>query len=498
MKKYINVAFKNAGKTLKVSVAALMMLTVTVSCTEKELLEPTPITSLSDLQAFATPDRILAQVYGLYGSAKSGQLFGGRYLIYNEIRGENWLNVTSNGVTGLQTWNHTNNSSSNEPTNMWNAAYLAVNRANLFIEGLDKNPNVVDATTTSQYKAEARFLRALIYFSLVNTYAQPFNKDAGASLGVPLRLKGEVGSGNNNLKRSTVAEVYAQILDDLNFAEQNLPASYSSALLNTTRAHKNSAIALKTRIYLQMSRWSDVVTEANKIVSTTSPFKASTGVANALQANIASVFAAPYTTVESIFSFPMGDNDLPGTQNGLHSYYVPVTGIGDYSLNPAGVVGNPAFTATDARRTNFIKNDIAGDGGRIRLLKFPTGPVHKDFVPVIRYSEVLLNLAEAKARLAGTAVDASALALLNAVRGRSTTAYAAADIATGTALVSAILTERNIEFLGEGFRSIDLQRNLLALPAKPTVAAIPTTSPAYIWPIPQTEINVNKDCLPNP
>jgi hypothetical protein len=60
------------------------------------------------------------------------------------------------------------------------------------------------------------------------------------------------------------------------------------------------------------------------------------------------------------------------------------------------------------------------------------------------------------------------------------------------------LTERNIEFLGEGFRSIDLQRNLLALPAKPTVAAIPTTSPAYIWPIPQTEINVNKDCLPNP
>jgi hypothetical protein len=78
-------------------------------------------------------------------------------------------------------------------------------------------------------------------------------------------------------------------------------------------------------------------------------------------------------------------------------------------------------------------------------------------------------LAEAKARLAGSAVDASALTLLNAVRGRSTTAYAAADIATGTALVSAILTERNIEFLGEGFRSIDLQRNMLALPAKPTV-----------------------------
>ncbi|MBB6003185.1 RagB/SusD family nutrient uptake outer membrane protein [Arcicella rosea] len=107
-------------------------------------------------------------------------------------------------------------------------------------------------------------------------------------------------------------------------------------------------------------------------------------------------------------------------------------------------------------------------------MQFPTGPVHKDFVPVLRYAEVLLNLAEAKARLAGASVDASALALLNAVRGRSTTAYTAADFANSTALVNAILTERRIEFLGEGFRSIDLQRNNLPLPAKANIAAIPT------------------------
>jgi hypothetical protein len=498
MKKYINVTFKNVGKTIKVSVASLMMLAVMSACDEKSLLEPTPITSLSDLQAFSTPDRILAQVNGLYSSTKNGQLFGGRYYVYNDVRGEEFLNVTSNGVTALQTWNHTNNSSSNEPTNMWNTAYLAINRANLFIEGLDKNPNVIDATLATQYKAEARFLRALVYYSLVNTYAQPYTKDNGASLGVPLRLTGEVGSGNNNLKRSTVAEVYTQILADLNFAEQNLPASYASAALNTTRAHKNSAIALKVRINLITGKWNDVVTEANKIVSATAPFKASTGVANALQANVASVFAAPYTTVESIFSFPMGDNDLPGTQNGLASYYLPLIGIGDFSLNPSGILASSAFSATDARRTNFVRNDFASDQGRFRLTKFPTGPVHKDFVPVLRYAEVLLNLAEAKARLAGASVDASALALLNAVRSRSSSAYTAADFATGSDLVSAILTERRIEFLGEGLRSIDLQRTNQPLPAKANIAAIPVTSPAYIWPIPQSEINVNKDCVPNP
>jgi hypothetical protein len=247
-----------------------------------------------------------------------------------------------------------------------------------------------------------------------------------------------------------------------------------------------------------MGKWSDVVTEANKIVSTTAPFKAATGVANALQTSVASVFAAPYTTVESIFSFPMGDNDLPGTQNGLASYYLPLIGIGDFSLNTAGILANTAFGATDARRTNFVKNDFASDAGRFRLNKFPTGPVHKDFVPVLRYAEVLLNLAEAKAKLAGTSADASALALLNAVRGRSTTAYTASELTSGTALVNAILTERRIEFLGEGFRSIDLQRNGQALPAKANIGAIPITSAAYIWPIPQSEINVNKDCLPNP
>ncbi len=497
MKKNINITFKTIGRTVKLSMASLIMLTTMLSC-EKDLLEVAPITSLSDLDAFATPDRVLAQVNGLYSSTKNGQLYGGRYYIYNDVRGEEFLNVTSNSVTALQTWNHTNNSSSNEPTNMWNTAYLAINRANLFAEGLDKNAGVVDATLATQYKAEARFLRALIYYALVNTYAQPYTKDNGASLGVPLRLIGEVGSGNNNLKRSTVAEVYTQILADLNYAEQNLPSTYSTALLNTTRAHKNSAIAMKVRVNLTMGKWADVVTESNKIVSTSAPFKASTGVANALQASVASVFAAPYTTVESIFSFPMGDNDLPGTQNGLASYYLPLIGIGDFSLNPAGILASSAFSTTDARRVNFVRNDFSSDAGRFRLTKYPTGPVHKDFVPVLRYAEVLLNLAEAKARLGGASVDASALALLNAVRGRSTAAYTAADFANGTALVNAILTERRIEFLGEGFRSIDLQRNNLPLPAKANIAAIPVTSPAYIWPIPQSEINVNKDCVPNP
>lgn len=498
--------FNNLYKT---ALATALLTTSLTACNEEKFLNPTPLTSLADIEAFATPDRVLAQVNGLYASIKSGQFLGGRYLVYIDVRGEEFLNVTNNGVTALAAWNHTENSGANEPTNLWNAAYLAINRANLFLDGLDANPNVVEATLANQYRGEARFLRALAYHQMVQLFAQPFTKDNGASPGLPLRIKGEVGSGNNDLARSTVAEVYKQILDDLNFAETNLPATYTNATLNTTRAHKNTAIALKTRVYLAMGQWANVVTEANKIVSTAAPFRAATGVAHALQADVRTVFTN-YITTESIFSLPMSSNDLPGVQNGLHSYYVPATGIGDFSLNPNGIIGNTtAFAAADARRS-FIRADFAGDviSGvqRNRLTKFPTGPQHTDWVPVIRYSEVLLNLAEALARQNTAAVDERGLALLNAVRGRANAAgvYTAAGLANGAGLVNAILTERRIEFLGEGLRSNDLLRTNQPLPEKggvqsaPRIQAVPANASVYIWPLPQTELNVNKLAIQNP
>ncbi|MBC8152448.1 MAG: RagB/SusD family nutrient uptake outer membrane protein [Bacteroidetes bacterium] len=495
---FIPTSFLTRRGLLKSVLATALVSASLTACNETELLNPKPLTSLADVEAFANPDRVLAQVNGLYASIKSGQFLGGRYLIYIDVRGEEFLNVTNNGVTALSAWNHSENSLANEPTNLWNAAYLAINRVNLFLAGLDANPTVVETALATQYRAEARLLRGLAYLQMVQLYAQPFVKDNGASPGLVLRVKAEVGTGNNDLARSTVAEVYTQVLDDLTFAEQNLPASYASAALNTTRAHKNTAIALKTRAYLNMGRWADVVTEANKIVPTAAPFRAASGVANQLQASVQTPFVN-YTTTESIFSLPMSSNDLPGVQNGLGSYYLAVIGIGDYSLNPAGIIGNPAFATSDTRRS-FIRNDFASDQSRNRLTKFPTGPQHTDWVPVIRYAEVLLNLAEAKARLTPGSVDAQGLALLNAVRGRSNPAgvYTATGLATGTALLNAILLERRIEFLGEGFRSNDLLRTGQPLPAKGAIQAVPATASVYIWPIPQTELNVNKLAVQNP
>jgi len=381
---------------------------------------------------------------------------------------------------------------------LWNTAYLAINRINVFLDGIDANAAKLKAqgatdATLNAYKAEARFLRALSYHSLLQLYASPYNDGNGSKPGLPLQLKGNVSAGANDLARSTVAEVYAVIVDDLNFAEANLPETRSTALLSSTRAVKNASIALKTRVFLHMGRYADVVTEANKIVSASAPFASATGVKHTLAPTVGEVFKTPYTHVERVFSFPFTDLDLPGTQNGLGSYYNPgPRGIGDYSMNPNGLIKDSVnWVKEDERRAFIFKNT----NNKLYWNKFATGPQHLDYVPVIRYAEVLLNLAEAKARTAGN--DAQALALLNAVRTRSK-GNAYASFATANDLIEAILVERQIEFLGEGFRGIDQQRLLRPLPGKANVTAISATSPAYLWPIPAGELLVNKACTQNP
>jgi hypothetical protein len=248
-------------------------LAMTVSSCNKEFLNAVPELDLSDATVFNTPARVLSQVNGLYGSAKSGALFGGRYLIYNDIRGEDWVNRTTNSVTGYSTYQGNQDPSDSYLGNFWVQGYLTINRTNLFLEGLSKNPNAVTPALAANYRGEAKFLRALTYFSLVQFFAKPYILDKGASAGLPLRLKGETSSANNDLARSTVAQIYAQVLQDLNDAENELPDSYGTALLNTTRAHKNTAIALKTRVKLAMGDYAGVISDANKIVSAAAPFR---------------------------------------------------------------------------------------------------------------------------------------------------------------------------------------------------------------------------------
>jgi hypothetical protein len=468
------------------------------SC-QKSRITPVPTTAISNISAFSTPDRVLNQVRSLYSAMRSGQFYGGRFVIYNDIRADEFINELTNGVTGLEVWNETQNNNNAQVTALWSQAYFTINLCNVFLDGMtNTGNNVVGSTLAANYNGEARFVRALCYYSLLQLYARPFYDGAGSRPGLILRLTGNTGSGDYSKARSTVAEIYAQILSDLNFAETNVPLTYADPLTTTTRAHRNTVIALKTRVYLTMQQYANVITEANKIVTPTAPFSATTGVPNTLQADITNVFKAPYTTTESVFSMPFNANETPGTQNQVGFYFSKSAGGGEYSLNPAGIVADAGWTVNDKRRTFN-----ATVSGKLYLdKKYAAGSPYTDFVPVIRYSEVLLNLAEARTRSTNT-VDPQAVALLNAVRNRSdaTVTYTVASFATATDLINAILKERRIEFLGEGFRSPDLLRLGATIPGKTgasgTISSVPPSAANYIWPISATELLLNPLCTDN-
>jgi hypothetical protein len=488
---------------LRISVAFVLLLTIGCS---KEFLDPVPQTSLSDLSVFDNKDRIVAQVNGMYSAVKNGWYLGGRYESVGDMRGDNFIPLSNNAYVNFNTWNHLEISATMEVNDIWNQIYASINVINVFMDGLKTNwdgGTLTDKITQdeyNQYVSEALTLRAMCYFDLVRLYCKPYIQNSGANPGVPLRIKAEKTAEGNDLARSPVAEVYIQILADLNAAEPLAISSYSTDELNTTRVHKNTIIALKTRVLLTKGDWAGVVTESAKIVPASAPFVAPSGVANALSSSWADIWST-YLTKESIFSMPNTDINNGGGQSAITWYFSSESGEAIF-LDAASPV-YAAMDPTDIRRSSMVKLSPGGSvPDQYFLSKYTHFTTLSDWCPVIRYAEVLLSCAESLVRSGGTVTQA-AVDLLNAVRTRSfpTGAYTLASFATVEDFYTAVLQERNFEFLGEGIRSFDLMRLGLDIPEKDgltmgKIGAIPATSSAYIWPIPSGELSLNKLCTP--
>lgn len=481
---------------LKIAIYTLIAGAALAGCS-KGKLNPIPQTFLSEAVAFSDSARSVQQVNGLYSALKQGQMLAGRYQVYQDVRGEEFLNVTNNAVTAWLTWQFNLTAGANEVSGFWNACYATINRCNVVIAGLATSP--INGGLKANLVAEAKLIRATAYFMLMQLYAKPYTDGNGSNLGVILKLNAETSIGDNNQPRATANAIYTQIIQDLNDAEAGLPSFYvnnTPSTLNTTRAHKNSAIAMKTRVYLNMGNWASVITEGNKLVPAAAPWNAPTGVANGLNSNIATVFTN-YTTNESIWSAPFTTLDVPGTQNGLGWYYNPgPNGGGEYELNLTGngIAADPNWRTVDARRAF---NQVSGT--RTYLRKWSKAAADADWSPIIRYAEVMLNLAEALARsAAGTSVDARALAILNGIRQRSDATHPGFTPADKNSLIALILNERRIELLGEGFRTSDVGRTGATYAAKGTISSVAPGSTQYIWPIPLGELLVNSACVQNP
>ncbi len=460
------------------------------SCT-KNLLNTVPATSLSDATAFTTSDKILAAVNNLYSKLENTYYYGGRDLIFNEQRGDEFSQNDGNNATGANVWNQSITASGDFVNGVWTAAYSSINAANILIANIT-NTTVISDSLRTNYLAEAKFVRAFNYFNLVTAYARPYLQDS-TSLALPLRLTPVTSGGNNTFPFSKVSEVYAQIIADLNDAEAGLPNGYSTAILTASRAHKASAIALKTRVYLAQGNYQKVEAEAAKLVPASLPYQYTAGTTtHKLETSFATIWSGAYSGPEAIFFLPFATAaETPGNQAALaYNYLYPIL-----YLNTSAIVADPAFAtgSTDARNGLIISNT----SGQRLLNKFPHNSVpYSDYVPVIRYAEVLLNYAEAAAQDNNTA---TAIALLNAVRQRSNPGYVfdPSSLTAGATLISTILTERRIELLGEGFRTPDLLRRVQPLPAKTgNAGSAPQVLPTdgnYVWPIPSSEAAYNSD-----
>lgn len=202
--------------------------------------------------------------------------------------------------------------------------------------------------------------------------------------------------------------------------------------------------------------------------------------------------------MSKIFSIPFTNSstETPSAQFALAYNYVAQPII---FLTEAGIVTDPALNSTADARSSLIAINTAKQKV-LKKFSITTAPF-RDYVPVIRYAEVLLNYAEAAAN---TNDLEKAQVLLKAVRNRSDPNYefSANAIATKDALIATIQKERDIEFLGEGLRLMDLQRKVQTLPAKKgsigTAPLVLPTSSNYIWPIPSGELASNKLIEPNP
>jgi tetratricopeptide (TPR) repeat protein len=142
---------------------------------------------------------------------------------------------------------------------IWSNNYSGISRANAAINNISgMKDGSIDKKIRERLVAEARFLRGLYYFNLVRFFG-----------GVPLVT--QVESIQDATKpRAEKSQVYEQIISDLEFAEQNLPISYSES--NQGRATKGAAKVLLGKVYLRRENWTSAVSKLAEVVENESKY----------------------------------------------------------------------------------------------------------------------------------------------------------------------------------------------------------------------------------
>lgn len=445
---------------IKVFIIAIIFFSLLPSCDEKlDILPEDGIGSATLYQNEAGAVAGLMGVYSRITLAYRQAIINGMYPTAGTDEG-----FENRGVNR----DYIENSFSNNNAQLltaWSLFYEGVNAANIMLIEVANSSGLTEDQKTT-FTAEARFVRALLYFDL--------QKNFGGLKGIPMPTE---ETRNQLLPRTKGVDVYAQIISDLEFAEQHLPDIQD---VTPGRAGKSAAQGLLARVCLYragapFTNDGDYYTKARDWAK-----KVIDGKYHELNTSYEDIFnklaQEEYDTKEVLFqiSYSFANSDQfqsskIGSVMGLKiddgSCYnrgyaligVPITLTNAYrkdSTDERGLWNVSPFFIAKENNCEFktLTNQLKYNASKYRRLleSGGTGSYGPHHFPLLRYSDVLLMYAEAENQL--TPGSTLALDAVNEVRRR---AKATPFLAISEHLIQ---EERRLELCFEGLRRYDLVR----------------------------------------
>ncbi len=485
-----------------------------MSCNEEFTVNERP--DVQDLEAFFQKEaNVESAVIGIYDLMQQNYSVPWHSAFFVKILPGDDANAAG-GNSGDQPQlqdidDYTNVSVSNPSiTNVWDLFYRTIALSNLVITNIEGS----SLSNKERAIAEAKFMRAWCYFELTTMFGD-----------IPLRLTVPTTADEFGLKKSTRAEIYAQIESDLTAAVAGLPEKGAS---DNFRASRGTAQALMGKVLVFQEKYAASLPFFEAVISNPS---------HDLEPNVEDVWSIDKEFgVESLFELgyisttarDWGNITWGGNnESNLHIQLMGPRGDGIFDVSSVGLLNGWGFNlptsklanafeaAGDVDRKNatlMTEADLIAAGGDVDQsaavggevwdyegairIKYATkledtsdGVAELNYSTnwrVLRYAEVLLLAAEAY-NMSGN--DGSARAQLDKVRMRSN--LAAVDVTlSGNALFEAIVNEKFLELAHEGQRFWDLVR---WGKAAAELAGTGYSSKNDLFPIPITEIEKNSE-----
>ncbi len=444
-------------------------------------LEVDPTTAIPDEQAIVNAQTARAALAGVYHALQDpvqGYYYAETFVDFGDLRSDNTEHIGT--FTGYQNNDDVDSRADDvEIEGLWDNIYEMITRANVVIARV---PTVtgLDAAERDNMLGQAHFLRALGYHDLVKSWAGPIPNNANDE-GVPLRLEPVTDlTSAAGIQRSTRAEVYTQILADLQQAAtllqptSNLCTGAACMTADQGRASFGAVKALEARVHLYRGDYANALTASNAVMAE----------GYTLSQSYADLFTGEGTpTDEDIFRIAF----TPAEASLLGFYYLPDFFGGRWEVAPTQDLFD-AYEANDERRDITVG---VTDEGELYGAKYPTSVGSED-IHVLRLAEIILTKAEALARQGQLAL---AVDEYNRVRARAGLTPHVLGVTVGNtqaAVLAAIWNERRLELALEGDRFAELVRTGQFLTAMGLAADRAFQSR---YPIPQNERDVTNGAI---